>query len=61
MRCGTENYRSCTIYLCTFRCVSHIKNMHSGLKKLNDHNMKMIFIGYETGSKSYQCCDPVSR
>jgi hypothetical protein len=48
-------------YLHTFSCVAHVKIMHPGLKKLDDRNMKTVFIGYELGSKAYQCYDPISR
>jgi hypothetical protein len=33
----------------------------SHLKKLEDHGRKMIFIGYESGSKAYRAYNPITK
>jgi hypothetical protein len=48
-------------YLRTFRCVAHVKVTRPGLKKLDDRNMKAVFVGYEPGSKAYRCYDPTGK
>ena len=47
--------------LCTFWCVAHVKVTTSNLKKLNDRSRRMIFVGYELGSKAYHVYDPMTR
>jgi hypothetical protein len=36
----------------TFGCVTHVKNKHPGLKKLDDQSRKTIFVGYESRRES---------
>jgi hypothetical protein len=40
-------------HLRMFCCIVYIKNTAPHLKKLEDHEHKMIFVGYEHGSKAY--------
>jgi hypothetical protein len=44
-------------YFRTFGCLAYVKNTRPGLKKLDDHNTSMIFVGYESGSKVYHFYD----
>jgi hypothetical protein len=48
-------------HLRTFRCIMYVRNMMSHLKKLEDCGRKMIFIGYESGSKPYLAYDPITK
>jgi hypothetical protein len=48
-------------HLRTFRCVVHVKDTTPNLKKLDEHNRRMIFIGYEPGSKAFRAYDPLTR
>jgi hypothetical protein len=48
-------------HLCTFGCVAHVKVTTPNLKKLDDHSRRMIFVGYEVGSKLYRVYDPTTR
>lgn len=41
-------------HLRTFGCVAHVKAAGPGLQKLSDRSKKMVFIGYESGSKGYR-------
>jgi hypothetical protein len=41
-----------------FGCVAHVKLVGPGLNKLADRSSKMVFIGYESGSKGYRLFDP---
>jgi hypothetical protein len=45
-------------HLRTFGCIVHVKNTKSMLKKLDDRSTKMVFVGYEPGSKAYRAYDP---
>jgi hypothetical protein len=45
-------------YLWMFGCIAHVKITRPGLRKLDDHSYKAIFVGYEQGSKAYRCYDP---
>jgi hypothetical protein len=45
-------------HLCTFGCVVHVNNTKPMLKKLEDRSTKMVFVGYELGSKAYHAYDP---
>jgi len=47
-------------FMRTFGCVAHAKNTKSGLDKLEDRSTKMVFLGYEEGSKAYRLYDPAS-
>jgi hypothetical protein len=48
-------------HLRTFGCIVYVRNTTPHLKKLEDHGRKMIFVGYESGSKVYHAYDPVKR
>jgi hypothetical protein len=48
-------------HLHTFGCVVHVKNTTTNLKKLDDCNRQMIFIGYEPGSKAYRGYNLVTK
>ena len=48
-------------HLRTFGCLIHVKVTSPSLKKLDDRSRKMIFVGYEPGSKAYRVYDPVAR
>ena len=41
-------------HLRIFGCVAHVKNVGPGLNKLSDRSTKMVFIGYESGTKGYR-------
>ena len=45
-------------YLRTFGCIGHVKTVKPGLGKLEDRSTKMVFLGYEDGTKAYQLYDP---
>jgi len=45
-------------HLRTFGCVAHVKHNGPGLSKLSDRSSKMVFIGYESGTKGYRLYDP---
>ena len=47
-------------FLCTFGCMAHIKHVQPHSNKLADRSWKMVFIGYEEGSKTYRALDPVT-
>ena len=47
-------------FMRTFGCIGHVKNTKPGLTKLEDRSTKMVFLGYEEGSKAYRLCDPVT-
>jgi hypothetical protein len=48
-------------HLKTFGCLVYVRNTTLHLKKLEDHGRKMVFIGYEHGSKAYRAYDPVTK
>ncbi|CAA6674417.1 unnamed protein product [Spirodela intermedia] len=48
-------------HLKVFGCIAYVLNMTPHLKKLEDRGRKMIFIGYECGSKAYCAYDPTTR
>jgi hypothetical protein len=48
-------------YLHTFGCLAHVKVTRPGHMKLEDQSKKTILIGYEPGSKAYQCYDPTTK
>jgi hypothetical protein len=48
-------------HLKTFGCVVYVKNTTPHLNKLDDRGRKMIFVGYERGTKAYRAYDPVVR
>jgi hypothetical protein len=45
-------------YLRTFGCLAYVKNSRPGLNKLDDRNTRVIFVGYEIGSKAYRFYNP---
>jgi hypothetical protein len=44
----------------TFGCIVYVRNTTPHLKKLEDRGRKMIFVVYESGSKSYHVYDPIT-
>jgi hypothetical protein len=48
-------------YLRTFGCVAHVKKVGTGVTKLTDRSTKMVFIGYEKGTKGDRLYDPVAK
>jgi transposase InsO family protein len=48
-------------HLRVFGCVAHVKKIGPRVNKLADRSSKMIFIGYEEGSKCYRVYDPISK
>ena len=48
-------------HLRTFGCLAHVKVTRPNAKKLDDRSTKMIFIGYEEGSKAYRVYDPLTN
>ncbi|KAF0898174.1 hypothetical protein E2562_001819 [Oryza meyeriana var. granulata] len=48
-------------HLRVFGCVGHVKTARPNLRKLDDRGTRMVFIGYEDGTKAYQMYDPVAR
>ncbi|WVZ66255.1 hypothetical protein U9M48_015502 [Paspalum notatum var. saurae] len=47
-------------HLRTFGCIVYVKNTKPNLKKLEDRGQRMVFIGYEKGSKAYRAYDPTT-
>lgn len=47
-------------HLHTFGCIAHVKNTSPHLKKLDDRSTKMIFVGYEPGTKAYRAYNPAT-
>jgi hypothetical protein len=45
----------------TFGCIAYVKNTKPHLSKLEDRGHKMIFVGYEKGTKAYRVYDPVTH
>jgi hypothetical protein len=48
-------------HLKTFGCIVYVRNTKPHLKKLDDRGRKMIFVGYERGTKAYRAYDPVTK
>ena len=48
-------------HLKVFECIAYVPNTTPHLKRLEDRSRKMIFIGYEYGSKAYRAYDPTTR
>jgi hypothetical protein len=48
-------------HLKTFDCIVYVRNTKPHLKKLDDKGRKMIFFGYEKGTKAYIAYDPVTK
>lgn len=45
-------------HLKVFGCTAHVKLIGPGLTKLADRSKKMVFLGYESGTKGYRLLDP---
>jgi hypothetical protein len=45
----------------TFGCIVYVKNTRPHLSKLEDRGCRMVFIGYEKGTKGYRVYDPVAK
>jgi hypothetical protein len=48
-------------HLKTFSCAVYVRNTKPQLKKFNDKDWKMIFVGYECGTKAYRAYDSITR
>jgi len=48
-------------HLRTFGCIAHTKVNTPHQKKLDDRSRRMVFVGYEPGSKAYRVYDPSTR
>ena len=48
-------------HLRTFGCVAHVNTVGPGVSKLSDRSTKMVFVGYETGTKGYRVYDPMTK
>ncbi|KAL6647280.1 hypothetical protein ACP70R_014717 [Stipagrostis hirtigluma subsp. patula] len=53
--------KSAVHHLKTFGCIVFVRNTTPHLKKLEDRGHKMIFVGYERGSKAYHAYDPITK
>jgi transposase InsO family protein len=45
----------------TFGCLIHVKTVSGHVKKLENRSNKMVFFGYEKGSKAYRAYNPVTK
>jgi hypothetical protein len=48
-------------HLRTFGCIMYVRNTTPYLKKLEDRGHRMIFVGYESGSKVYRVYNPIIK
>jgi hypothetical protein len=48
-------------HLKVFGCIAYVRNTKPHLKKLDDRGRKMIFVGYERGTKAYRAYDHVTK
>jgi hypothetical protein len=48
-------------HLRTFRCIMYLRNTTPHLMKLEDRGRKMIFVSYESCSKTYRAYDPIMK
>jgi hypothetical protein len=48
-------------HLRTFGCLVYVTNTRPHLSKLEDHGHRMVFIGYDQGTKGYKVYDPVRK
>ena len=48
-------------FMRTFGCVVHVRETRPGLKKLDDRSRRMIFVGYQPGTKGYRAYDPETK
>jgi hypothetical protein len=53
--------KSTVRHLRTFGCIVYVRNTMLHLKKLKDCGRKMIFVGYESGSKAYRAYNPITK
>lgn len=44
-----------------FGCIGHVKKLGPGIQKLSDRSQRMVFIGYEEGTKGYRLLEHVSK
>jgi Reverse transcriptase (RNA-dependent DNA polymerase)/Integrase core domain len=44
-----------------FGCLAHVKSVGRHLRKLDDRSTKMVFFGYEKGSKAYRVYNSITR
>ena len=58
MESGQLNLCHFLHHLRVFGCVAYMKNVRPHLAKLDPKGLKVIFIGYEPGSKAYRFYDP---
>jgi hypothetical protein len=42
-------------------CIVYERNTKPNLKKLEDLKQRMIFLGYERGTKAYMAYDPITK
>ena len=42
-------------------CVAYVKKVRPHLSKLDDRGIKVVFIGYQDGSKAYRFYDPIAN
>jgi hypothetical protein len=56
-----HNKKSKVDYLRTFGCVDHVKTVGPGVTKLTNRSTKVVFIGYEKGTKGYRLYDSVAK
>jgi hypothetical protein len=56
-----HNKKPSVHHLRTFGCVAYIKENKPYLAKLDARARKVVFIGYEAGSKAYRVFDPVNN
>jgi hypothetical protein len=48
-------------FLKVFGCIAYVKRLRPHLSKLDDRGQKVIFLGYEDGSKAYHFYDPTTK
>jgi hypothetical protein len=48
-------------HLRMFGCIVYVRNTTPHLKKLEDRGCKMIFVGYESGTKVYYAYNPITK
>jgi hypothetical protein len=46
-------------HLKMFGCIVYVTKPN--MKKLEDHGWKMIFVGYDKGSKAFRAYDPITK
>jgi hypothetical protein len=53
--------KSTVHHLKTFGCIVYMRNTKPHLKKLDERGRKMIFVGYEKGTKAFRVYDPIKQ